>query len=216
MKSTYFGGQAHAYLYLNEALSALIGRELGVPVPEPAALRLEPEQARAFKPQLEAKDLIIFATALIEPSEPLSSEAVDGADPAQPAGIVVLDQLVWNTDRAGKPEHVLAEAKDEGGTWQLWAVDHGHTFCIQDTLDESLLAADRIAQDPYDQLLRVVTREMLEPLVEQAKAIGREGFEELVRMLPEDWIIEADAPERLAQALDRRAQALDKVLYVHV
>jgi hypothetical protein len=215
MKSTYFGGQAHAYLYLNETLSALIGREIGAPVPEPASLRLEPDQVRAFKPNFDAKDLVIFATARIDPSEPLSSAAVDAVDAAQPASIVVLDQLVWNTDRLGKPEHVLAESTGDGA-WQLWAVDHGHTFCIQDTLDDSLLAAERVAQDPYDQLLRVVTRQTLEPIIEKALALGREGFERLIRMLPGEWIVQPDAPERLAQALERRAQALDKVLYVYV
>ena len=39
LKSTYFGGQQHRYLYLNEALGALVADEIGAPVPQTAVMR---------------------------------------------------------------------------------------------------------------------------------------------------------------------------------
>jgi hypothetical protein len=212
MKATYFGGQQHKYLYLNEGLSALIGLALQVPVPEPAILRLEHEQARPFKSDASEADLVIFATERIEPVESLSSEAVDAVGVDPPAAITVMDQLIWNTDRHGKPEHVLAQQSDEHG-WRIWAVDHGHCFSIQDTLQDADLHPERQTQDPDPLLARNLSADDLAPYMTRAAAFSEQDYEEMVRTLPAEWIIEPDAPNRLAKALCRRAEALERVLY---
>jgi len=189
MKSTYFGAQGHKYLYLNEALSAVIGRNLGAPVPEPAVLRLEPEQAAVFKPNHAAGDLLIFATERIDPSESLSAEAIEAVDVSEPASIIVLDVLVWNVDRLGKPEHVLVQPPESGG-WRLWAVDHGHTFSVRDALHDPDLHPELVPQEPYDQLLRPLRQHHVAPFIEKAQGWTREDYEGMIRSLPQEWIIE--------------------------
>jgi hypothetical protein len=49
MKATYFGGQSHRYLYLNEAVGASIAVGLGISVPKPAVLKLDLAQAQVYK-----------------------------------------------------------------------------------------------------------------------------------------------------------------------
>ena len=206
-KATYFGGQPHRYLYLNEAVCNMVADRIGVAVPTPAVLRLTPEQAEVFKPGHQEADRIIFASTRIEPAEALSPEAVRATLAETRAGIVVFDALVWNTD--DKPEHVVAERRDEG--WQLWPVDHGHCLAVADTL-QSLPTVDA----PYNvfQLLADgVQKAHLAPWIERAREVEAEEFAEMVRSLPAEWVIETDAPERLAAALEKRAATLEQVLY---
>jgi len=141
-KATFFGGQQHKYLYLNEALTSLIAQRLGVGVPEPAALRLTAAQAEQFRQGLSDVERLVFASARIEPSEALSPEAARSADKLEVAGIIVFDTLIWNTDE--KPEHVLAQPQDDG-TWRLWPVDRGHALAVADSL-QSLQPVDAAYQ----------------------------------------------------------------------
>lgn len=212
LKSTYFGGQQHRYLYLNEALGALVAEEIGAPVPQAAVMRLTLEQARAFKVDANAAECVLFASERIDPCEPLSDEAVDGAAVPALASIVVLDQLIWNTDRQQKPEHVLARKRPDEA-WDVWAVDHGHCFCVAHSLNDADLAPDRVAQPPWNWLTRRVSRADLEPLVEKATEVGAERYGALVGELPAEWVVETDTQKRLGDALARRAEALDGVLY---
>ena len=210
MKSTYFGGQSHPFLYLNEGLCALIALRLGVPVPEPYVLQLSLEQAHSFKPDATDADRFIFASQRIEPVEMLTPEIAAQADPRVLAGIVVLDALVWNTDR--KDEHVLAEASDEG--WRIWAVDHGHTLVMGDTLD-SLPDTDR-DHPPFALLSSRLSFSDLEPWLAAVDEVQPEDFVDLVRSLPEQWLRDSDAPQRLARALYCRTGFLEQGLRNHV
>jgi hypothetical protein len=216
VKSTYFGGQPHRYLYLNEALAVLIAQALGAPVPRIAVMKLTLEQAQAFKPAADESDRSLFACELIEPCEALSAEAVDGAEVKALAAITVLDQLTWNTDRNSKPEHVLARKRPYEDLWDLWAVDHGHCFSVRDSLDDGDLAPDRVAQPPWEWLTRRVSKSDLEPVLEAAQAISEESYKQMIAELPGEWIVQADAADRLTTALARRAAALEGVLYPNV
>ena len=132
---------------------------------------------------------------------------MQAGDPAERAGIVVLDALVWNTD--DKAEHVLAEESD--GEWRLWPVDHANCLAIADSLQS--LPQTTAPFQPFNLLMENLSRTDIDPWIERAKSIGEEEYADMVRTLPSEWVIEPDAPERLAEALFRRAQALDQVLY---
>lgn len=213
LKSTYFGGQPHRYLYLNEALGALVAEALGAPVPRVAVMRLTLEQARVFKSDATEADGVLFASERIDPCEALSPEAVDGASTAALGSINVLDRLIWNTDRHGKPEHVLARKRPYEEAWDIWAVDHGHCFSVADVLSDNDLAADRVAQPTWEWLTRRLSRDDQAPFVERAQRIGVEGYASMIDELPSEWVVEPDARDRLAAALTARADALEGVLY---
>jgi hypothetical protein len=206
-KAPYLGSQPHRYLYLNETLSKLIAERLGVPVPGCAALNLTQAQADALRPDRSGNDRLIFACERIERPEAFSPEVARAVSEEERAGIAVLDALVWNTDN--KPEHVLAE-QDNGG-WRVWPVDHGHTFAVADSL-QSLPQQDA-PYPPFPLLNEGVTRTHLGAWIDRAKGIEQEEFTAMVRTLPPDWIIEPNAPEELAEALYKRRQNLDQVLY---
>jgi hypothetical protein len=216
VKSTYFGGQPHRYLYLNEALGALIAQALGAPVPRIAVMKLTLAQAQVFKPAALDSDRFLFACERMDPCEALSPEAVDGADLGSLAAITALDQLIWNTDRHGKPEHVLARKRPYEDSWDLWAVDHGHSFSVRDSLDAGDIAADRVAQAPWEWLTRRLSRGDLDPFIEKSRSISAENYKMMVAELPGAWIVEADTADRLAAALPLRGEALEGVLYPYV
>jgi hypothetical protein len=208
-KATYFGGQPHRYLYLNEALAKLIAARLGVRIPRAAALRLTVEQAQALSAGRMPDDQVIFACERVDQAEALSPQAVRGSDPGERAGIVVLDALIWNTDN--KPEHVLAQPQNGG--WQLWPVDHGHTLAVADALDALQNVDAPYAAFPL--LNEDLTRSDLDPWIERVRGFAQEDFAEMIRTLPQQWVVEPDAPERLAESLYNRAQRLEQVLYQH-
>lgn len=209
MKSTYFGGQHHQYLYLNEALSAQVAHRLEVNVPRIAVVRLSLEQARAYHAAADERDRPVFGIERVSQVEALTPDTAQASDPAEAAGIVVLDALVWNTDR--KAEHVLAQQL-EMGDLRLWAVDHGHTFSVRNALDASDLDPDRDLA-PYDLLARRVTREHLAPFIDRAIGISHDEYVEMISAMPPEWVVEADAAERLGTALRDRAEALERVLH---
>jgi hypothetical protein len=131
MKATFFGGQAHRYLYLNEALSAQVAWTLGVRTPDLAIMELSPEQLRTFSSTAPESSRYAIASRMIEPAEALSPDLVGEISPSERAGVTVLDAVVWNTDR--NPEHLLV-SRDDSRERRLWAIDHGHTFATADTI----------------------------------------------------------------------------------
>jgi hypothetical protein len=198
MKATFFGGQTHGYLYLNEALSASIGHRIGVNVPRCAVLELTPEQLDTLSPGRPVTERFVFASEFIANAEPLSPEATGAARTEDMAGIAVFDALIWNTDR--KEEHVLSVQQD--GEWRLWAIDHGHTFAVANSL-MGALGPDAPAAIPVSLMRDRLTRAALDPWIHRAANIDRSEFVRMVASVPGQWVVEPDAPEVLADALVR-------------
>jgi hypothetical protein len=180
-------------------------------VPEPAIVELSEEQVRAYKPDApDERDRLIFGSLRIDPVEALSPDAARAASKEEIAAIIVLHALTWNGDL--QAEHVLAQEGQDG--WRLWAVDHANALAVSDSL--AALQGAEAAFQPLQMLAEQVGRGDLEPCVERAKEIAEEDYAEMVRALPAEWIIEPDAEALLARALYERAEALEKVVYVHV
>jgi hypothetical protein len=89
MKATFFGGQAHRYLYLNEALSAQIAWRLGVAVPDVAVVELSPEQLGTFCSIAPESERYVVASRRVEPAEALSPATASEARRSERAGIIV-------------------------------------------------------------------------------------------------------------------------------
>jgi len=211
LKGTIFGGQAHRYLYANEAVTAQIGHRMGLRVPEIAIVELSDEQLAGFNAAAPSSARFLIGSQLIDPAEPLTPDSAAGSSRVERAGIVTLDSLVWNTDR--KPEHVLAEAV--GGDWRLWPIDHGHTFAVADTLSGNL-DPTRLANPPLELLASGLEAADINHWADQIEAIKRSEFHEIVRALPAAWVVEPDAPDLLADALFARAKLVRAELSAHL
>jgi hypothetical protein len=212
MKASYFGGQQHRYLCLNEALCAQIARRLGVTVPDVAVVYLTLDQAQSYKPDAEEPERYVVASRLIEPAEPLTPASAAGAETSEVAGIVAFDALVRNTDR--KEEHVLAQRQSDD-SWKLWAIDHGHTLATADTLKGSFDPL-KAPVAPIALLRQQIRLDDVQPWCDSAAALPRLEYKKMVDALPGPWVVEPDAPDTLADILFKRAQNLAQLLAPHV
>jgi hypothetical protein len=212
MKASYFGGQQHRYLCLNEALCGQIARRLGVTVPDVAVVYLTLEQAQTYKPDAGEPERYVVASRLIERAEPLSPASAAGAETSEIAGIVAFDALIRNTDR--NEEHVLAQRRADDG-WKLWAIDHGHTLATADTLTGSF---DHLQPPipPIALLRQQIGSDDVRPWCESAAALPRLEYKKMVDALPGPWVVEPDAPDTLADILFQRAQNLAQLLAPHM
>lgn len=202
LKATFFGGQAHRYLYLNEALSARVAWRLGIPVPTVAVVELSSEQLEAYSSTVPESARYVIASARVEPAEALSPAIVASTQRSERAGIVVFDAVVWNADR--KPEHVLA-TQGRDGEWRLAPIDHGHTFATADTIVGHLDLAAPLP--PRDALLcHGLTQTDILPWTNAAEDITRKEFYDMAQSLPAPWVVEPDAPDALADALVARVR----------
>ncbi len=211
MKATFLGGQAHRYLYVNEALTSQVAHRMGMAVPELAVVELSTEQLEAFNSTAPETARTVVATRLIEPAEPLSPATATASSRLDRAGIITLDHISWNTDE--KPEHVLAQRS--GGTWKLWPIDHGHTFAVADSLTGSV-DPDRPAVAPMPLLAGGVALGDTEMWIDAAESIRRSEFYGMVQQLPAAWVVEPDAPDILADALIARVRTLRAGLAQHL
>jgi hypothetical protein len=210
IKSHFLGGQAHRYLCLNEAVSAQIALRIGVNVPAPAVLELSTEQLASFSSTATTADRFLFASEYLTHAETLSPSAAADADKDQLAGIAVLDCLICNTDR--KPEHILT-ARREDDSWAVWAIDHGHSFAVSDTVTG--LSATQASPAPIPMVQPYVREELAEPFLAAAESIPRAEFAAMASGLPSPWVIEPDAPETIANVLFARARQLRTMFAQH-
>lgn len=211
MKATFFGGQAHRYLYANEAVTAQIAHRMGVAVPELAVVELSEEQLRKFSSTAPETARTIVATRLIEPAEALTPPTAAASTRLDRAGIITLDYISWNSDE--KPEHVLAQR--ENGSWKLWPIDHGHTFAVADTLTGNL-DPNRPTSPPMPLLAQGVTLGDAQIWIDAAQSIQRSEFYGMVQQLPAAWVVEPDAPEILADVLVTRVRDMKTGLAQHL
>lgn len=182
IKSHVFGGQPHRYLCLNEAVCAQIAMWVGIDVPQPAVMELTTDQLEAMAPTASATDRFVYASARIDPSEPLSGTAADDAYGEQLAGIAVLDALVANTDQ--KPEHLRAQKRDDG-SWRVVPVDYGHTLATADAL--SGFDAAKAPSPPHSLLQPRLTRDAADQWIKRFEKLRPAQISAMVEGLPPAW-----------------------------
>jgi hypothetical protein len=212
LKSSIFGGHTHPFFCLNEAVGALLGRRLGVNVPDVAVVELSQEELRAYNTQAPSTSRFVVAIRLIDPAEAVSPDTAALADTGEIAGLLTHNALISNTD--AKEEHVLAYREDDDSdTWRLAGIDFANSLAMGPSL--SSFDPDGPALPPVPLLAQHITGADVAKWVEAAREIRRDDFLEIVHVLPGTWVIEPEGAETLADALFRRAQGLDRVLSPH-
>jgi len=107
-----------------EALAAALAVELGLPVAEPAIVRLAEGFGRS-EPDPEIQDILKrshgdnFGLAFISSALPFDPVINRAIDPELAAGIVWFDALITNVDRSPRNVNLLARDGD------YWMIDHG-------------------------------------------------------------------------------------------
>jgi hypothetical protein len=212
LKSPIFGGQSHPFFCLNEAVGSLVGRRLGVNVPDVAVVEFSQNQLHAYNAQAPSTARFAVAIRLIDPAEAVSPETASLAHRGEVAGLLTHNALISNTD--AKEEHVLAYRDDEDDDrWRLAGIDYAHSLAMGPSL--SSFDPTTPAPQPLPLLAQRVTAADVAPWVEAARAIRREEFLEIIQVLPGTWVVEPDGCETLADALFKRAQTLDQVVSQH-
>jgi hypothetical protein len=168
-----------------EVLAGELARRLGLTVPEIALVEVDPVLGLA-EPDPEIQDLITASAGLNAgldflpgalPFEP----ALAGVEPSLAAAIVWFDALVTNVDRTPRNPNLLVWHE------RLWLIDHGAAFYAHHG-DDFAAQAPRPFPLIADHVLLPFAGSVLEADAALAPRLDRAAIEELVALVPADWI----------------------------
>jgi hypothetical protein len=185
-----------------EVIVGELGRRLGIRVPEQVLVDVDPSIGRR-EPDPEVQELLLASPGTNLGIDFLPrSLGYDGLgwrpDPDVAARILWLDALTVNVDRSWRNPNLLVWHK------QLWAIDHGATLLFQHTWP----GVDTFATRPYPLTEHAlapfwravpVAGDALAPLVTQGL------LDEVVALVPVEWLADTDRPAYVAYLLARKA-----------
>jgi hypothetical protein len=190
-----------------EVISGEIARALGLPVPEIVLVQLDGRMART-EPDPEIQELLQKSEGLnvgldFLPGsiafDPLVDRTLQGKERLASA-IVWFDALVTNVDRTPKNTNLLVWHRS------LWMIDHGATLIFHHNWTDDVLGRARkpFAQSKEHVLLRWAT-EIRAVDEELAEKLSAERLDEILAMVPEEWLARDRAEYR--EYLLRRLEA---------
>ena len=174
-----------------ELIGGELARILGLNVPELVFMNLDDSFSKTEGDE-EIQDLLKFSVGLNLGLHFLSGAImfdplVSVADPLSASKVVLLDSIITNIDRTAKNTNLLNWNKE------LWLIDHGASLYFHhnwNTWETHLGRTFPIIKDHV--LIERASK------LEEAKENIREHFtspavEEIVDMIPDDWLIDAGA-----------------------
>jgi len=193
-----------------EVIVGELARRLGIAVPDQVALDLTEPIAR-YEADEEVQDLLNASIGLNLGVDFLpGSFGFDSScepDPAVAARILWLDALTANVDRSWRNPNLLMW----GG--ELWAIDHGaslyfhHSWGDQigspERFAEPIGSPERFAGQPYDFGDHCLARYLDQvPAIdaELAPQITPALLEEVLELIPDDWLVGPGTPDELREA----------------
>jgi hypothetical protein len=183
-----------------ELLAGELARRLGLPVPQIAFVELDPVLGLA-EPDPEIQDLISASAGLnfgidflpgALPFEPATGFPLD---PMLAAQIVWFDALVTNVDRTPRNPNLLVWHE------RLWLIDHGASLHVHHQTWDMAPYATRPFPAIRDHVLLPCAGSILEADEALAAVPDRALLEELVELVPDEWLGEP-ADERRAAYVD--------------
>ncbi len=185
---TKFRGAGQGVLALvAEVIVGELARRLGLLVPELVTVEIDPALAAA-EPDPEIQELIAASAGVN-----LGLDFLPGALSYSPAGpwrpprelaadIVWLDALVTNVDRTARNPNLLLWHE------RLWLIDHGAALYLQ---HGGLIAAEHAGR-PFpliaEHVLLGCAQSILEAHARLAAQLDRGLLEEVVALVPRDWL----------------------------
>jgi hypothetical protein len=188
-----------------EIVAGELARALELPVPELVTVEIDPALGRA-EPDPEIQDLVTASAGanvgvdFLPGALPYSPAAGFQPDPELAASVVWLDALTTNVDRTAQNPNLLL--------WhgRLWLIDHGAALYLQ----HGGLRPEEQARRPFpqiaDHVLLPCAGSILEADARLGPRVDRALLEEIVGMVPEEWLM-GERPETYVEYLARRAEA---------
>ena len=185
-----------------EVIVGELGRRLGIRVPEQVLVDVDPSIGRR-EPDPEVQELLLASPGTNLGVDFLPrSLGYDGLgwrpDPDVAGRILWLDALTVNVDRSWRNPNLLVWHQ------QLWAIDHGATLLFQHTWP----GVDAFATRPYplaEHALAPFRRSVSDADHQLSPRLTQGLLEEVVALVPADWLADTDRPAYVEHLLARAA-----------
>ncbi len=175
-----------------ELIGGELARAMGLKVPELVFMNLDDSFSKT-EPDEEIQDLLKFSVGLN-----MGLHFLSGAityDPLVPIGesryvskIVLLDSIITNIDRTAKNTNLL--------NWknELWLIDHGASLYFHHNWANWESHLDRTFPNVKDHVLLKRADHLAEAAAEIKDLISEAKIEEIIALIPEDWLLEESNP----------------------
>ncbi|WP_428909493.1 HipA family kinase [Niallia sp. Krafla_26] len=200
----------------NEWLAYCLGRYLGVPIPFSKIIDI-PATFSSQVPELSDMSTTPYQFASLYIPDCKDAHQVTNlsgiTNHKALAATIVFDYWFYNGDRTRK--NVLLHEELEN-TYQLWAIDHAEVFGTYNwnLLDLPTLPTGLIKSATHEMMARFIDNEsQFLQSFEQIQTIPIFLIEEIVSMIPDEWMVtKEERKEMVGTLLHRRKKVLPKVI----
>src|SRR3954469_1794228 len=174
-----------------ELVAGLLAQRLGLLVPEILFGDVDPVLGRA-EPDVEIQELISASAGLnlgldfLPGALPFEPAAGFHVDPALAAAVVWFDAFVSNVDRTPRNPNLLVWHE------RLWLIDHGAALHVHHQTWDMVPFASRPFEAIRDHVLLPCAGSVLEADSRLSPMLSRAAIDELVALVPPEWL--GDAP----------------------
>jgi hypothetical protein len=197
---------------VSELICGVIGRALGLPVPEVAFVELDPALGRnepdeEIKALLEASAGLNFGMDFLPGALGFEPLALPLVDPALASAIVWFDAFMTNVDRTPRNPNLLLWHR------KLWMIDHGAALFFHYRWDGYLERARSPFAAIKDHILLPAADDIAAADAHYAPLITRELLDSVVAAIPDDWLLDeplfADADAQRAAYVEYLLRRLE-------
>ncbi len=175
-----------------ELIGGLLAKTMGLKVPELVFMNLDDSFSK-MEPDEEIQDLLKFSVGLNLGLHFLSGAItydplVSIADSLSASKVVLLDSMITNIDRTAKNTNLL--------NWnrELWLIDHGASLYFHHNWPNWKSHLSRTFPSIKDHVLLERAANLAEASKEIQLSLNKDIIEEIVSLIPEDWLIEESNP----------------------
>lgn len=171
-----------------ELIGGLLAHSMGLNMPELVLMNLDDSFSKT-EPDEEIQDLLKFSVGLNLGLHFLSGAItydplVSIADSLSASKVVLLDSMIINIDRTAKNTNLLNWNKE------LWLIDHGASLYFHHNWVNWKTYLSRTFPKIKDHVLLERANHLKEAANVIQQTINRAKIDEIIALIPEDWLIE--------------------------
>lgn len=177
-----------------ELISGEIARVLGFNMPEIVFIELNAEIARS-EPDAEIQDLLQASIGLnlglrfLEHSLPFNLLSSPNIEPNFASHLVWFDAYTTNVDRTSRNVNLLIHQEE------IWLIDHGASLYFHHNWQDPLKQSETPFPLIKDHVLLPLADKLIETDMALKKQLNKAILTEIVKQIPEKWLIAHDASE---------------------